>query len=244
MRAISFAAFFVAAIATQLAHAADEQQQARAIIARAIKAHGGAERIHQLPARSWEESGVYHGLGQPTPYKASISAHYPRRVKIDVEDQYIAVIDGDHGWMTVQGQTRDLRQDLLDERRDEQYADWVTTLLPLRDKKFKLGLHGDALVETKPATGVSVSWKDHRGINLYFDNGSGLLVKSQQPVKSQEHQGQEVTQEIIFLDYEDVEGIKLPHKTVTTRNGKQFLEVTRTDMKRLEKLDDSLFARP
>src|SRR5882724_9845737 len=30
---------------------------------------------------------------------------------------------------------------------------------------------------------------------------------------------------------------------VTTRNGKQFLEVTRTDMKRLEKLDDRLFAR-
>src|SRR5260370_15569494 len=142
MRSIKVAAFFIVAIVTQFANAADEQQQARAIIARAIKAHGGAERLHQLPARSWEESGVYHGRGQSTPYKASISAHYPRRVKIDVENQYIAVVDGDHGWMTVKGQTRDLRQDLLDDRRDEQYADCVTTLLPLRDKKFKLALHG------------------------------------------------------------------------------------------------------
>ncbi len=244
MRLISVAALFIAATFTPSARAADEQQQARALIARAIKAHGGAERLNQLPARSWEESGVYYGLGQSTPYKASISAHYPKRVMIDVENQYIAVIDGDHGWMTVQGKTRDLRQDLLDNRRDEQYVDWVKTLLPLRDKKFKLALCGDALVETKSATGVRVTWKDHRGFNLYFDDASGLLVKSQQFVKSQEHQGQEVTEEITILDYEDVEGIKLPHKTVTTRNGKVFLEVTRTDMKRLEKLDDSLFVRP
>jgi hypothetical protein len=223
---------------------ADEQQQTRAIIARAIKAHGGAEKLSQFPAQSWEESGIYYGLGQSTPYKASIAAHYPGRVKIDVENQYTAAIDGDHGWMTMQGQTRDLRKDLLDDRREEQYADWVTTLLPLRDKKFKLTLHDDALIETKPATGVRVSWKDHRGLNLYFDKTSGLLVKSEQQVKSQEQQGQEVTQEIILLDFEDVQGIKMPRKTVTRRDGKQFLETTRTELKRMQKLDDGLFARP
>ena len=246
MRSVSVAALFIALTFTPSARAADEQQQARALIARAIKAHGGAERAQPVrrPDPAEESTGLSQAGQSTPPCWASISAHYPKRVMIDVENQYIAVIDGDHGWMTVKGQTRDLRQDLLDDRRDEQYVDWVKTLLPLRDKKFKLALCGDALVETKPATGLSVTWKDHRGFNLYFDNESDLLVKSQQFVKSQEHQGQEVTQEITILDYEDVEGIKLPHKTVTTRNGKVFLEVTRTDMKRLEKLDDSLFVKP
>jgi hypothetical protein len=223
---------------------ADEQQHVRAIIARAIKAHGGAERLTQFPAQSWEESGVYYGLGESTPYKASIAAHYPRRVKIDVENQFTAVVNGDHGWMAVQGKTRDLGKDTLDDRLAEQYADWVTTLLPLREKRFKLALLDDALVESHPATGVRVSWKDHRGLTLYFDKASDLLVKSEQRVKSQEQQGQEVTQEIILLDFEDVQGIKFPRKTVTRRNGKLFLETTRTELKRLEKLDDSLFVRP
>jgi hypothetical protein len=223
---------------------ADEQQQARAIIGRAIKAHGGVERLTQFPAQSWEETGIYYGLGESTAYKASIAAHYPKRVKIDVENQFIAVVNGDHGWMTVQGKTRDLSKDSLNDRLDEQYADWVTTLLPLRDRKFKLALHDDALVETRPAAGVHVSWGDHRGLNLYFDKVSGLLVKSEQRVKSQEQQGQEVMQEIILLDFQDVQGIKFPRKTLTRRNGKQFLETTRTELKRLEKLDDSLFVRP
>lgn len=222
----------------------DDQQQARAIIARAIKAHGGAEKLNRYPAQSWEESGVYYGQGQSTPYKASISAHYPKRVKIEVVDVYTAAIDGDRGWVTVKGETSDLRQDLLESRRDEQYADWLTTLLPLRDKKFKLVLCDDATVETKPAVGVRVSWDEQRALTLHFDKASGLLVKCVQRVKSQEQEGQEVTQEIILMDFEDVQGIKTPRKTVTRRDGKRFLETTRTDLKRLPKLDDSLFTRP
>jgi len=223
---------------------ADEQTQVRAIIGKAIKAQGGAERLQKLPAQTWEESGTYYGLGQTTPYKASIAAHYPARVKIDVENVYTAAIDGDRGWMTSKGETRDLRKDLLADRREEQYADWVSTLLPLRDKKFKLALYNDTVVESKPAAGVRVSWKESRGLNLYFDKESGLLVKTEQQVNSQEQQGQEVMQEIIFTEFEDVQGMKFPMKTVTRRNGKQFLKVTRTEVKRLEKLDDSLFTRP
>jgi len=223
---------------------ADDQQQARNIVARAIKAHGGEERLNTFPAQTWNEMGIYYGSGKSTPYKASIATHYPGRVKIDVENVYSAVIDGEHGWMTAQGQTRELARNLLDDRREEQYTDWVTTLLPLKNRKFKLALTGDAIVETKPAAGVRVSWKDQRELNLYFDKASGLLVKSAQRVKSQEQQGQEVTQECIVLEFEDVQGIKSASKTVVRRNGKQFLETTRTDMKRLERLDDSLFVRP
>jgi zinc protease len=223
---------------------ADDQQQARHIVARAIKAHGGEERLNTLPALTWNETGIYFGEGKSTPYKASFAAHYPGRVKIEVENVYSAVIDGERGWMTTQGQTRDLARNLLDDRREEQYTDWVTTLLPLKHKKFKLALSGDVIVETKSAAGVRVSWKDHSDLNLYFDKGSGLLVKSAQRVKSQERQGHEVSQECIVLEFEDVQGIKSACKTVVRRNGKQFLESTRTDMKRLERLDDSLFVRP
>lgn len=223
---------------------ADGPHEARAIVIKAIKAHGGAERLAKFPAQTWNEEGVFYGKGQATPYSARMATHYPRRAKIDVEDSYVAVIEGDRGWMTVEGQTRELRKDLLEDRRNEQYADWLTTLVPLRDKKFKLALTADAVVETKSASGVQVSWKDGRGLNLYFDKGSGLLVKSEQRVNSQEHQGREVTQEITVLEFEEVQGLTLPRKTVVRRNGGQYLETTRTELKRLEKLDDSLFVRP
>jgi hypothetical protein len=243
-RSLCFLIAAILAFAADAAFPADGQQQVRAIIARAIEAHGGAERLGNLPAQTWEESGTYYGMGQSTPYRASIAAHYPRRVKIAVENLYTAAIDGDRAWMTVGGQTRDWRKELLDNRREEQYAEWLTTLLPLRDKKFRLVSHDDAIVETRPAAGVRVSWKDNRGMTLYFDKESGLLVKTEQRVHSQEQQGQEVMQEIIFLEFEDVQGVKSPRKTVTRRDGRQFRETTRTEMKRLERLDDNLFDRP
>jgi hypothetical protein len=63
-------------------------------------------------------------------------------------------------------------------------------------------------------------------------------------VRSPERPRQQVTQEIIFLEFEDVQGIKFRRKTVTARNGQQILKVTRRQLKRLEKPDDSRFTRP
>lgn len=223
---------------------ADDEKEARAIIAKAIKATGGREALTKYPAQTWKETGNFHGRGQADSYSGTMSTHAPKQSKIDIDNIYTAAIDGDMGWFTIQGNTRDLPKERLDENKENQYGDWVASLVPLDEKEFKLALLEESVVDAKPALGVRVSRKDHRDVRLFFDKESGLLVKIEKRVKSMDQEGQELTQGTVFQNYEEVQGIKVPTKVVTKRDGKDFLEGTRSEIKRLEKLDDSLFAKP
>jgi len=223
---------------------ADDATAARDVIAKAIKAHGGQEKLTKLPAQSWKETGTFYGMGQEFPYVGMVWVHAPNRVKVEIENVYTVAIDGDRGWVNAQGSIVDLPQDQVDESKEQQYGDWVATLVPLKDSEFKLSLIGDATVENKPAVGVRVSRKDHRDVNLYFDKETSLLVRSEKRVKVLEQGGEEVTQEATFGEFETVEGIKVPKKSVTKRDGKPYLDATRSEIARSEKLDDGLFAKP
>lgn len=223
---------------------ADEQADLRAIIARAVEVHGGEAKLTKLPAETWKESGVYHGGDNPFPYNGTISVHYPNRMKLEIDNVYTSAVDGDKGWVDVGGNVNDYPKEFLDEQKEVMYADWLATLVPLKGKEFKLAPLGESTVEGKPAVGIRVSSKDHRDVSLYFDKASGQLVKSATTVKSREKGGQEVSQEKIFLEYGDVQGTKTLLKHVTKRDGTLYLESTHAEVKRLEKLDDGLFAKP
>lgn len=223
---------------------ADEQSELRAIIVRGIEAHGGEAKLTKLPAESWKENGVYHGSGNAFPYNATVSVHFPLRLKMDVENVYTVSVDGEKGWFLAGGNVNDLPKERLDEQKELLYADWLTTLVPLKEKEFMLVALGESMVEGKPAVGVRVSRKDHRDVNLYFDKGNGLLSKSSTRVRSREQGDQEVTQDKHYLEYADIQGTKVAVKLVIKRDGALYLESTRSEVKRLEKLDDGLFAKP
>jgi hypothetical protein len=69
-----------------------------------------------------------------------------------------------------------------------------------------------------------------------------MLLKSER--KSLGPNNSEVTSESYFHDYKDVSGVKLPMKQITNHDGAKFLEITITDTKVMEKVDDSTFAKP
>ena len=71
-----------------------------------------------------------------------------------------------------------------------------------------------------------------------------LLAKMALQVKAAEMGGKEVTQEVVFKDYREVEGAKIAMKFSVKRDGKQFVEAELKDYKAAGKLDDSVFAEP
>jgi hypothetical protein len=224
----------------------DEQADLKALIARAIVAHGGEVTLSKLPALTWNETGTYYGNGNEFPYTATVAAHYPSRLKMDVQGVYVLAVDGENSWIDAGGNVRDIPPEILEEQKEILHSDWVATLVPLNDKskEFKLETLGEVMVENKPAIGVRVSRKDHRAVSLYFDKATGLLAKVEYPVKSREQGGQVVSQEKIILEYGDAQGAKIPVKRVTKRDGKPYLDSKHAETKRLEKLDDSAFKRP
>lgn len=243
-RHFAFATIFPLVVLCCTTVRADEQADLRAIVDKAIETHGGEAKLTKLPAETWKESGVYHGGGNAFPYDGTVWVHYPSRMKMQIENVYTFAVDGDRAWFMAGGNTNDLPKERLDEQKEVMYADWIATLVPLKGKEFKLAALGESTVENKPAVGIRVSSKDHRDVSLFFDKGSGLLVKAATMVKSREQGDQEVTQEKIFLEYADVQGTKTLLKHVTKRDGKLYLESTHAEVKRLEKLDDGLFAKP
>jgi len=66
----------------------DDQDQARALIVKAIKAHGGEEKLTKLPAETYKESGTFYGRGQAFPFNATISVAFSSAGQDDIENVY------------------------------------------------------------------------------------------------------------------------------------------------------------
>jgi hypothetical protein len=239
--ALAAGAFVLSVAATTRA---DDQAEARAVIDKAIKAQGGEDKLTRFRNMTWNETGTYYGMGDGVPYTASYATQSPTRFRMDIKDVFLMVFDGDKGWIRMGDDTTEMNAEQVAEQKEDLYAGNLTTLLPLKDKSVTLALIKEAKVGDRPAVGVKVSSKGHRDVSLFFDKETGLLIKSETRVKAQEMGGKEVTQESLYSDHKDVDGLKVPFKVVISRDGKKFVEATHSDLKFPQKLDDKLFAKP
>src|SRR5208282_5412821 len=76
-----------------------DDKDARAIIAKAIKAAGGEAKLAKLKASTWKEKGTYYGMGDDGfPYTANYAIQWPGQFRLEVEGVFTIVLDGDKGW--------------------------------------------------------------------------------------------------------------------------------------------------
>ncbi len=131
----------------------------------------------------------------------------------------------------------------LAETKESAYSGWVATLLPLKDKAFRLAPFGETEIAGRKAIGVNVTREGRRPINLFFDKATFHLVRTETRVKD-EMTNQEVTEETTFGEYKLIEGAQQPLKITIKRNDKPHADVEVIEFKYAEKLEDSVFAKP
>src|SRR5262249_6261261 len=189
-------------------------------------------------------------MGMEIPFTGEIAAQGNDQTKVlvdgDVSGQKFAVtivFNRDKGWNKIGDMLMDMTEEQLKEAQEGAYGNWLTNLVPLKDKAHALSSLGEVKVNDRPALGIRVSSKGHRDVNLYFDKENSLLLKSEMRVKD-EMTGMEVNQESYFSDYQEVDGFKEAKKFVIKKDGKPFLEAEVEEIRRQEKLDDSVFAKP
>lgn len=90
---------------------------------------------------------------------------------------------------------------------------------------------------------MNVTREGRRPINLFFDKETFHLVRTETRVKD-ETTSQEVTEESTFSEYKLIEGAQQPLKITIKRNDKPHADVEVTEFKYVEKLEDSVFAKP
>jgi hypothetical protein len=226
-------------------HADDVQ----AVIDKAIKAHGGAQKLDRIKSVQAKTKGTIDAAGGIT-FTQEVQVQLPDKVRsvmnLEVGGQkvnLITVYDGKNAWMNVNGTNMDVPDKLLEEIKDQMYAGVVARLTVLKEKPFELSPLGDAKVDGKDAVGVRVASKGHKDISLFFDKQTGLLVKSERRAVDP-MSGQEFTEETVMSDFHEVEGTQSAKKTVMYRDGKKFMEAEEVEWKLVDKFDDSTFAKP
>jgi hypothetical protein len=228
---------------------AEGDKDVKAVIAKAIEARGGAAAIAKDKASTAKVKGKLH---QPFEgdMTATVQSQLPDKMRMDMKIKvmgmdvaFVQVVNGDKGWLVANGQTIDMPKSMLTEARDKFYADHVTDLRNVTDKDIKLSSLGESKVGDKAVVGVRVSSAGHPDINLYFDKGTSLLLKTE--VKGKDSMsGAEYTEETFFHDYKKVNGLMVAHKVDIKRDGKPFAETEATEITAEEKFPDKTFGKP
>lgn len=233
-----------------LANPAGAQDAVRAIVEKAIKAQGGAEMLDRYNAGRARVKATINLAGGEIPAMVETTVQLPNQfknvmqVEINGKKQTIVqVLNGDMGWMTIEGKTKPLDAGELATLKESFYADQAYRLTPLlRDKNYQLSAVPETKVDSRPALGVKVVHRGRPDINLFFDKASGLLVKSERRTK--EAGNKDILQEEILRDYKELKGVQRPMKFLVFRDGKKFMEASVIEFTPLEKVDPKEFAKP
>jgi hypothetical protein len=229
----------------------DENTAARALLDRAIVAHGGLERLSAQPARTWKGKGTFHTTHGNIPFvvdgaRQGIDQMFMSLESTDPESHYSrkVVLSGEKGWVRLNGRLNELGGDAMEEERKRGYSNWLTSLYPLRDADFELSRLPDIVVEDRAAVGLLVRHAGRREVRMYFDAETYLLVKREAVVHDVEHGGKGVIEEVLFGGYVNLRGVRHSTKIKVYWDGKLRYEVELTEQTRKAKLDDAVFGRP
>jgi outer membrane lipoprotein-sorting protein len=228
---------------------ADDKAAARAVLDKAIEAHGGEAELKKLQVASSKVKGVVHVMGMEVTFSGDAATQGPDRQRMDIEAEaggqkfrIVHVFNQDKGWLKINDDVKEMDKDKAAESLNAAHCNWVATLIPLKEKDYTLEMVGEDKVDNRPAIVIRATRKDRRDINLFFDKDSHLLLKTERRAK-EDNNDQEVTEETIYSNHED-KAARQPKKIAVKHDGKLFVEMEISDFKAEDKLDDSLFGKP
>jgi len=136
---------------------------AKAIIEKAITAHGGAKNLDKLKATRMKGKGKVTIMDMDFPFTIDLQQQMPSQNKtvlklniMDKEISIVQVLNGDKGWTSVEGTTKDSEVDEITQMKASQYTARVSMLTPLLEKGFTLTALGESKVNGKEVLGVKV----------------------------------------------------------------------------------------
>jgi hypothetical protein len=249
MRRLIVSTWTVALLVCAAGYAA-AQEEARALIERAVKAHGGAEALSRIHADKVKFKGTLVIQGHTAPIVVETTTQLPSKYKCIIEMNHngdrhtiVHVVNGDKIYVTLDGRAPKLERAQESEIRNGLELERAKRLLPLlEDKSYQLAVIEDITVNDRPAAGVRISGRGRKEMRLYFDKEYGLMVRAENRID--DGKDKEIRQHFFFGDFKEIGGYKRPTKLRAFRDGKQIMEVELLDAKVLDKVDETEFAKP
>ncbi|HEY2121135.1 MAG TPA: c-type cytochrome [Candidatus Acidoferrum sp.] len=219
----------------------DEEAQpslptAQAILQKYLSAVGGADALHKIKTRV--QKGNIEAFGEK--YPIDIYSEGPdKRISISHPSSGASVtaFNGQTGWLAMPRGFHKMTE-------AEQQAAGIDAQLYFAARFPELypefHVHPGAVIDGKPTYLVSAKGKDLPSLDLYFDQGSGLLMRliryAETPL------GRNPT-EIDYTDFRLNDGVKIPYRwTLARPNGRFTIQVD--DVKQNIPIDERLFVMP
>lgn len=239
---------FAILVVSGLAPAVPAQEPPRAVIERAIVAHGGHARLALARCERVRLKGTMHVGSASLPFTNELAVALPGRYKsvVTIDDgtrtrQVVHVLDGEKAAALVDGQPQTVTGVHLAQLRQTLQLEHAMRLMPLlTDAEFRLSGLGQVRYNNQVFAGVQVAGRGQRELKLWFDQASGLLVKSEHKLDGPG--GKDVLQEAFYADYRDAGGYRRPGKVVVLRDGKKVMEAELIDARRCERFEPDEFS--
>ncbi|HEV3166390.1 MAG TPA: hypothetical protein VGZ22_20365 [Isosphaeraceae bacterium] len=227
-----------------------DDQAAKAILDKGIKALGGEEKLSKADAITWKAKGKITFNDNANEFNSQTTVqgldHYRGEFEGDFNGNKfmgVTVLNGDKGWRKFGDNNMEMDAEAVANEKRNIYLQLApTTLVRLKGKGFQIETAGEETVGGSPAVGLKVTAPDGKDFTIYFDKESGLPVK--QVAKVTGFMGEEFKQENFFSNYKDFNGIKKATKLEIKRDGEKFIDEEITDFKVLDKVDPDTFSAP
>jgi hypothetical protein len=116
-------------------------------------------------------------------------------------------------------------------------------LVPLlNDPAVALEPLGEYTIEDRVVVGIGVLGRGQRGLKLYFDRTTALLMASECQLDGPG--GKTVTQQARYSRHREIGGYVRPGKVTVYRDGKKVMEGELIEARRAERIDPAEFRIP
>lgn len=241
---------FVFVVGSVAAQDDKAREEARALIERAVHAHGGAEALSRLRIEKIKFKGTIVLKGHTMSYLAEATMQLPSKYKRVIEtnnggDKHtlLYVLNGNKLSILLDGRAIQAEPAQLAEIRSGLELERAKRLLPLlEDKSYQLAVAEEIKINDRPAVGVRITGRGRKEMRLYFDKQFGLLVRAENRID--DGKGKEIRQHFFFDEFKQIGGYKRATKMRTYRDGKEIMTAELLDAKILDKVDETEFAKP
>jgi hypothetical protein len=228
---------------------ADEQAEGKALLEKAVKALGGEAKLGKLSAGTYKGKMTVNADGKEMTANVEGAWQGLDRFRLEAEinegavQKGVIVVNRDKAWFSGGGRVEEAPKEALDLLLPDLHALRLANTPLLADKEAKFSPLGEVKVGGRATWGLKIACKGRADVDLYLDQENGLPIKCEVRV-SEPGGNDEVAHEFLFGEYKEVEGVKHFTKLTLNRKGMKTFELELNEVKREEKLDDTLFAKP
>jgi outer membrane lipoprotein-sorting protein len=222
----------------------------KAVVRKAIEAHGGDKELGKYQAGTSKYKGTLHLNNLNIDVSAENYFQKPDKFRsdstINVNGQMVTVVtvyDGKTLWVSPNGMTMEINDEKVLADIKQSLLVEGGGLVDILKEPYQLSLIGETKVKDQDTIGVRVSKKGQRDVNYYFDKKTHLMAKTEMRALNQVTK-EESNQEKFILEYQDKGGLKVAKRVAIHNDGVIFMDIEITEIQPQEKLDDSLFMKP